>query len=626
VAKFHSFSPSDHTRSIPERSLLQKFLRVGIQEKLILSFIAMGLVPMVISHQIAAQSYAEAIYRDMRKSLGNTEIILRDRIARYESTATDCCTRLAKDEDLVKALRAGNQTLIAQICLEAQSQHGLDIVKYSPPLTPEARREVEKDWKLGAPLRGVMLGRWPTEQSAGLSSVQDLKVALVAGCRIEVVDQGEVLAQLVAGKILGPTFAQELGGSTGTLILPKTVEDVDKLPELFAVRVDSPWGEEEFWEELKNSRQSMYAQVEYEGKPFSAIFMPLHGRSGKLNGMVMVGLLRSFSFSNIMEDADFFYLSLFLNLVVATILGITIARTISKPIRKLAKGVRAVSEGNLEQNIKVRTRDEIQDLANSFNVMSNGLKVMKEMEEQLRVQDRLAALGELSAGVAHEIRNPLSIIKGSAEMLRKKLPEGDPRKELADFINSEVDRLNNVVTDFLQFARPTPPNLSYEDVNKTVQRSLGMLVSRFSEKKIDLCTDYDRQSSKTLLDKEKIHQVLLNLLFNAAEAMGEKGELIVRTSSAPLTREFRIIIQDSGPGIPEENLKKIFNPFFTTKPSGTGLGLSIVQRILESHGGRIEVSSTVGKGTCFVLVLPVRSLEEDGALQEMEADVVLARV
>jgi len=577
----------------------------------------------VVSHQIGAQYYAESIYNDMREGLERTEIIIKDKILRFEAAAIECCVKLSKDPDLAAALRAGDQETIARICGEAQSKHGLDIVKYSPPLTPEARREVEKDWDLGAPLRGIMLGRWPGEQSGAKG--QDTTLALVAGCRVEVVDQGEVLAQIVAGNILGPNFAQDLGVSTGMLILPQTVEDPVRLPELFGVRVDSPWEETEFWQKFQESKDSLYAEVEYQGKPFSALFLPLRGRSGKLNGAVMVGLLRSFSVSNIMEDPDFFYVSLFLDLVVATLLGITIARSISKPIRKLAKGVREVSAGNLEQNIKVRTRDEIQDLANSFNVMSEGLQLMKEMEEQLRVQDRLAALGELSAGVAHEIRNPLSIIKGSAEVLRKKLPEEDPRRELADFITSEVDRLNNVVSDFLQFARPNPPQLTHEDVNEVVRRSVDMLSDRLQKKGIDLQTDYDADCDRTLLDKEKIHQVLLNLIINASQAMEKGGELIVRTSSAPLTGEVRIVIQDSGCGISEEDLHKIFNPFFTTKPSGTGLGLSIVQRILESHGGRVEVSSTVGKGTCFVLILPVRSLVEEEASDEVEVDGTLAR-
>jgi len=623
VPEFQDFSPSKVVRPIPEKSTLQKFFRVGIQEKLILAFIAMGLVPMVISHQIAAQSYAESIYRDMRESLGRTEVIIREQMLRYEMAALDCCMKLSKDPDLVSALREADQVRIAEICGQAQSQHGLDIVKYSPPLTPEARREVEKDWDLGAPLRGILLGRWPAEQGGGTG--QDTTLALVAGCRVEVVDQGEVLAQIVAGNLLGPTFAQDLGGATGTLILPQTVEDPSKLPELFEVRVDSPWDETEFWQEFQESKDPMYAEVEYEGKPFSALFLPLRGRSGKLNGAVMVGLLRSFSFSNIMEDPDFFYLSLFLDLVVATLLGITIARSISKPIRKLAKGVREVSAGNLDQNIKVRTRDEIQDLAASFNVMSEGLQLMKEMEEQLRVQDRLAALGELSAGVAHEIRNPLSIIKGSAEVLRKKLPEEDPRRELADFITSEVDRLNNVVTDFLQFARPNPPELTHEDVNDVVKRSVDMLSDRLVEKGIDLQTDFDADCDRTLLDKEKIHQVLLNLIINASQSMEDGGELIVRTSSAPLTKEVRIVIQDSGCGISEEDLQKIFNPFFTTKPSGTGLGLAIVQRILEAHGGRVEVSSTVGKGTCFVLILPVRSIMQEESSDETEVNGTLSR-
>ena len=219
-------------------------------------------------------------------------------------------------------------------------------------------------------------------------------------------------------------------------------------------------------------------------------------------------------------------------------------------------------------------------------------------EAAVRRSDRLAALGQLSAGLAHELRNPLGSIKGSADLLARSASRNDATlaKELAEIISAEVDRTNSLVTRFLDFARPLEPRRELTDVTKVIDRAI-------KRSKAEVIRDYGDSLAPIPIDPELMEQVFLNLLSNAAEASPPGAPISVRTREVGGQAEVSII--DHGCGIAPGQLESIFNPFVTTKQSGVGLGLAIVSKIVDGHGGKMSVESEPGKGSTFRVCLPV---------------------
>ncbi len=245
----------------------------------------------------------------------------------------------------------------------------------------------------------------------------------------------------------------------------------------------------------------------------------------------------------------------------------------------------------------------------------------KKLEDRLHQAERLAALGEMVAGVSHEIRNPLGIIRSSAELLHKRI-ENEREKRFTSIIVEEATRLNGIVTEFLDFARPKtirPVPCHIEDI---LDRNLQTLEPECIKLGVSVEKDYQSGFYTLEADTDLLYRAFFNLMANALQAMPEGGTLRVKSSliaNANRPTEMEVRVEDTGVGVPRELLKKIFNPFFTTREKGTGLGLSIVQSIIDSHNGYIEIESTEGKGTVIVIRLPlsqpVRKEEKVTAVQ-----------
>jgi signal transduction histidine kinase len=233
---------------------------------------------------------------------------------------------------------------------------------------------------------------------------------------------------------------------------------------------------------------------------------------------------------------------------------------------------------------------------------------LEQAQEEARRSERLAALGQLTAGLAHEIRNPLAVIKGSAETLTRRLQSADPlTTEVAGYISSEVNRLNTIVTRFLNFARPLKLERRPTKIPPLLGRALKVAYDRWPEAKVEVAQQYSENLPEMSVDPDLCEQAFTNLVLNAYEAMTETGgRLTVRVAAANSDgrRGVEVDIEDTGPGIPAELQEQIFNPFFTTKKEGVGLGLSLVSKIVDDHRGWIRISSEAGKGTCFRLFLP----------------------
>lgn len=264
--------------------------------------------------------------------------------------------------------------------------------------------------------------------------------------------------------------------------------------------------------------------------------------------------------------------------------------------------------GILVNRLVLQSRRQAQQYQALAETLADTNRRLEQAEAEARRTERLAALGQLSAGLAHEIRNPLGIIKGSAELLNQKLKDSSPlARELAGNISSEVNRLGALVARFLDFARPLPLDRQQQEIAPLVDRALKAVRDQYSQARVTLEREYAATLPKLLLDEGLCEQVFINLGLNAYEAM-ESGAGTLRVTIAPGTSEGRsgveIKMEDTGPGVPAEIREKIFDPFMTTKRTGAGLGLSIVSKIVDDHGGTIRVSSEPGKGACFRVFFP----------------------
>lgn len=258
--------------------------------------------------------------------------------------------------------------------------------------------------------------------------------------------------------------------------------------------------------------------------------------------------------------------------------------------------------GNLANTLGEDLRIQSEKHRRTAEQLAQANVQIREAQEAVRRSDRLAALGQLSAGLAHELRNPLGTIKASSEMLNRTVAtENEVAHEMAGFIASEVDRANSLITRFLQFARPLQLQLDTADLTQTLDRAIAQVEREVPA--VAVYKNYALEMPPFSFDAELLERVFYNLVLNAVQATPPGGAITVKTRAAGGTAEIAVI--DRGAGIDAKHLDSIFNPFFTTKPDGVGLGLAIVSKIVDEHGGKIAVESQLGKGTIFQVLLPM---------------------
>jgi len=315
-------------------------------------------------------------------------------------------------------------------------------------------------------------------------------------------------------------------------------------------------------------------------------------------------------------------------LVIALTISISINRNVTHPVRELVKGTKKIAEGDLSYSIPTKTQDEIGQLASSFNQMTQDLKKadeklldwgktleqkvdlrtqeLRSTQNQLFQSEKLASLGKLAAGVAHEINSPLTGILTYSSLLLKSKEDKDPEKEDLEVIVNETNRCKKIIKGLLEFARQTTPEKTLSDINEVIEKSIDLISHQASMQSVRIDKKIKPDLPEIMIDVGQIQQVFINLLLNAIESMPEGGTLTV--SSAIENRMVAVSFADTGIGIPEENLSRIFDPFFTTKDQGkgTGLGLSVSYGLIERHRGKLEVKSKKGKGTTFTVKLPIK--------------------
>lgn len=282
----------------------------------------------------------------------------------------------------------------------------------------------------------------------------------------------------------------------------------------------------------------------------------------------------------------------------------TAAKALTDPIHSMIGVIRRVKAGRLRERMPIDSGDELGELAAHFNRMTEMIRQHREMESNLAQQGKMASLGVLASGVAHEINNPLGVILGYAAYLEGKLAEDDPMYRMIHDIKRESKRCKKIVQDLLNYARTPKPALEETDINALLQQIVDFAANHTAMHNVEINREFAAGLPPLLVDGDQMRQVAINLMLNAGSAMPDGGMLTVR--SEQVGDMVVLSFADTGTGIDSENLDKIFEPFFTTKKKGTGLGLAITRQIVRQHHGNIEVDSQPGQGTTMRVWLPIQ--------------------
>ncbi len=310
---------------------------------------------------------------------------------------------------------------------------------------------------------------------------------------------------------------------------------------------------------------------------------------------------------DITQTKNIFYLLLGGVPLVVLCLSILFLRGFTRPVNTFLTATRQLKAGELNYRIE-GLRDEYREVAESFNEMASSLK-----EHYLRMQwaEQIVVLGEMAGGLAHEIKNPIAGIMGAIDILSRNVSLSEEHRRILLEVTQQVQKIESLLNSLLDFARPPRPNFLLIDVNNILEETISLAEKHplFLSKKskgIAIMRDFDSSLPKTIADPVQLQQVFMNLLLNAVDAMPNGGTVTVQTSHEEASPFLRIGIRDTGTGLDESMIGKIFRPFFTTKPKGTGLGLSITKRLVEQHGGVIHAGNNPKGGASFTIDLPVK--------------------
>ncbi|MBW1791651.1 MAG: cache domain-containing protein, partial [Deltaproteobacteria bacterium] len=374
--------------------------------------------------------------------------------------------------------------------------------------------------------------------------------------------------------------------------------------------------------------EEVYDQVIVKGMPwierafvvnnwYITAYEPIKNYHGEIIGILYVGILEE-KFTDMRKATMWVFLGITLaGIAAALIVSCFLANGILKPIKHLVFASEQLTDGDLAHRVELNSDDEIGELAKTFNLMAVSLKnrderLKKYTKQKIMESERLATIGQLAAGVAHELNNPLGGVLIYSHLLLENLSQNDPQRENLEKIVTQATRCKKIVKGLLDFSRQTEPKTEPVDINELLNRTLSLVENQAIFQNINLSKNLYASPPKVNVDSTQIQQVFINIILNAAEAMEGQGNLSIQTKVSEDKNFMEIEFTDTGCGIPEENMERLFEPFFSTKEvgCGTGLGLSIGYGIVQRHNGTIEVKSQVGKGTTFIIRLS--TAEEKG--------------
>ena len=374
--------------------------------------------------------------------------------------------------------------------------------------------------------------------------------------------------------------------------------------------------------------EEVYNQVLIKGNPwihrafvvnnwYITAYEPIRNIKDELIGILYVGILEE-EFTDMKRDTLWTFLGItFAGVIVSFIISYFLGNSIIRPIKCLVTASHNLASGDLSYRVECKSKDEFAELGNTFNFMADSIrerdqKLLEYTQQKIMESERLAIVGQLAAGVAHEINNPLGSILIYSSLILEDLPDDSSEKENLQKIVKQTTRCKKIVRGLLDFSRQTEPEMKQDNIHHVIEDMLSLVKNQTLFLNVKITKKYDLTIPNIMFDKAKIQQVFVNILLNAVESMDGKGELTIETCNSTDKKFINVNFTDTGYGIRKDNIKKIFDPFFSAshKPHSTGLGLSISYGIIKKHKGNISVVSEVGKGSTFVISLPIE--EQNG--------------
>jgi signal transduction histidine kinase len=346
--------------------------------------------------------------------------------------------------------------------------------------------------------------------------------------------------------------------------------------------------------------------IEHLGVRYRTVWHPLHTSEHE---MAFLSILKPASELDALKNRIIFSLGVvaLMGIFAMSAIGYAIARTITAPIEQLVQMTVSVAKGDLQYRAHVSSRDEIGALAESFNRM---IEKLLQYKQRLVESEKMATAGQMAAGFAHEVRNPLTSIKMLGQLLHNRLKGQFENQRMLISLVQEIDRLDNIIQEMIDRTRPGELRLETSDLNRLVEEVTALAADHLASQKVFVEHRLSPQLPEVEMDREKIKQVLWNLIVNAREAMPKGGVLTISTQTGRRVT-VELTIEDSGMGIADENSDHIFQPFFTTKPEGLGLGLTISRKIIDKHGGGLTLENRNEGGARAKVTLPLKCASQN---------------
>lgn len=568
--------------------------RWSVQRKLVLAFWLVTVIPTMIAAELAATTLSQIFDSNVRIWLQESTKIVKDEIGdilhdnarvaqlflRYTKPPS---SRQAEKHDKLTADIAA-ATDIDVVALIRSSDHKIVFTTAADDIVKQinlASNAVLQTVEVGGVTTGVVVSTFETSEDG-------------------------VDYQLLVATYLDSSFLTSVA-DVHSLDLRLYLANPTEFSEIFSTQrfVDHPT---RIPSSIESALRSTKQPSEQFTNNYSGLYWPIFNDAGELQGVIFSGLLRHTSLVGLVNQSNLFVLIFLLSSALSLGAGMLVSQRLTRPLRDLSEGVSAVISGNYQHRVAVSGGDELAQLSSTFNHMTERLGELHHLEAQLRRRDRLHALGEVAMGLAHEIRNPLGIIKTATQLLHRRadLPETDKRH--LEYVISEVSRINDLITEFLDFAKPSAPLRTVQAARPVVEEILGFCGPELATHNIDAQIDDAAPGATIYADAKQLKQACLNLILNAIDAMPGGGRLTLGIHS--VGGNTVISIGDTGEGIAPDMIERIFTPFVTTKASGTGLGLAKVFSIMESHDGSIECVSETDAGATFSLYIPAQGADD----------------
>ena len=640
-------------------------LRIPIASKLILSFLLIIVITSVVFTVVGIQLISNRIVTEAQEKVGRDLNSAREIYLSKLNHLNDI-VRLTADRFYIKdALISGDVQSFATELERVKVSEGLDLLTITDPsgyvLLRANNINLTGDSQFHNELVAAAIERNVPVAGTMIIPVEDLSLEsqlLVEQAHFTFIFTPMARArsetEQTSGMMLGaaaPIFDYQnnlIGIVYGGMLLNKDYEIVDEIKR--TVFQDMQYKSQDigtatiFQDDLRISTnvkngdgsraigtrvsEEVYDQVVLNGKPYVGrayvvnnwyitAYEPIENIEHHIIGILYVGILEQ-KYVDIKQQTIvvFLYITL-IGVLVSAVLSYLISRSISGPIKKLVLASREVASGNLDTKVEIKTTDELGKLAYTFNKMALALrerddKLKEFTRSKIMESERLALIGQLSANVAHELNNPLQGIVSYSHLLLEELPQDHPARDYLEKIVIQADRSRDIIRGLLDFSRQRKPDKTLCDVTNVLKDCVSLLEKQALFHNVQITTNFDEKLPLTVIDPSQIERVFINMIVNAADAMDGNGNLLLATRYDPIDHCIEVEFTDSGHGIPKENLEKIFDPFFTTKDTGhgVGLGLAISFGIIKEHKGTISVESEVGKGTTFIVRLPVTTEEE----------------